>query len=61
MLYKVVPGYESPEKGLKRRDHSNESNLAVLSCDAVYYTVVVRLERMHEILNMLNNGPLKRR
>ena len=60
MLYKVVPGYESPEEGLKR-DHSNESNLAVLSCDAVYYTVVVRLERMHEILNMLNNGPFKRR
>ena len=37
MLYKVVPTFHSVDEILKC-DHSNESYLAVLSCDAVYYT-----------------------
>jgi len=38
MLYKVVLTFESMVKILKC-DHSNESYLAVLSRDAVYYAV----------------------
>ena len=38
MLYKVVLTFESVDQILKC-DHSNESDLAVLSCGAVYYAV----------------------
>ena len=38
ILYKVVLTFQSVDKILKC-DHSNESYWAVLSCDAVYYTV----------------------
>ena len=38
MLYKVVLTFESVNEILKC-DHSNESYLAVLSCDSVYYVV----------------------
>ena len=38
MLYKTVLTLESVDEILKC-DHSNESYLAVLSCDAVYYAV----------------------
>jgi len=37
-LYKVVLTFESVDEILKC-DHSNESDLAVLSCGAVYYAV----------------------
>jgi len=40
MLYKVVLTFESVDETLKR-DHSNESYWAVLSCGAVYYAVQV--------------------
>ena len=39
MLYKVVLTFECVEEILKC-DHSNESHWAVLSCDAVSYTVL---------------------
>ena len=38
MRYKVVLTFESVDEILKH-NHSNESNLAVLSCDAVCYAV----------------------
>ena len=38
MVYKVVLTFESADEILKC-DHSVESYLAVLSCDAVYYAV----------------------
>ena len=38
MLYKVVLYFESVDEMLKR-DHSNDSYRAVLSCGAVYYAV----------------------
>ena len=38
MLYKVVLTFVSMDEILKR-DHSNESYEAVLSCGTVYYTV----------------------
>ena len=38
MLYKVVLTFESVDEILKR-DHSNESYRAVLSCGAVYYAI----------------------
>ena len=40
MLYKVVLAFESVDEILKC-DHSNESYLEVLSCAAVYYSVLV--------------------
>ena len=39
VLYKVVLAFESVDEIVKCGDHSNESCLAVLSCDAVYYAV----------------------
>ena len=39
MLYKVVLTFECVKEILKC-DHSNESHSAVLSCDAVSYTVL---------------------
>ena len=45
MLYKVVLPFKSVDEILKC-DHSNESYLAVLYCDAVYYTVQVSVARL---------------
>ena len=39
MLYKVILTFECVEE-IPKCDHSNESNWAVLSCDAVSYTVL---------------------
>ena len=42
MLFKVVLTFESVDEILKC-DHWNKSRWAVLSCDAVYYAVIMLL------------------
>ena len=48
MLYKVVLTFDSLDEILKC-DHSNESNLAVLSCGSVYYTVQVTCSSIESV------------
>ena len=54
MLYKVVLTFKSVDETLVC-DHSNESYCAVLSCGAVYYSVVLTCKSVVVLCIMLYN------